>query len=100
MFFSEEKNQKTFIPALAGRWRHDHQTGSCKDIKVFCFFSSEKKILSYPMPGRIDFDARLAREPSPSHRCAAGPSLSHFVGEGFLGGSNSAQAGIIDRSLK
>jgi hypothetical protein len=46
MFFSEEKNQKTFtssaaptIEAMAGivLW--------APEVKVFCFFSSEKKTL-------------------------------------------------------
>jgi hypothetical protein len=47
VFFSEEKNQKTFIPAPASRLGHVPEVGSCEDIKVFCFFSSEKKILPY-----------------------------------------------------
>jgi hypothetical protein len=46
MFFSEEKNQKTFASGAArrdpGLGRLD---GSGGDIKVFCFFSSEKKNL-------------------------------------------------------
>jgi hypothetical protein len=48
MFFSEEKNQKTFAPAPAERlgvmticWRLRQTT------KVFWFFSSEKNILPY-----------------------------------------------------
>jgi hypothetical protein len=48
MFFSEEKNQKTFMSApapslvdMAG------EVGSTRRIKVFCFFSSEKKTLSF-----------------------------------------------------
>jgi cytochrome c oxidase assembly protein Cox11 len=45
MFFSEEKNQKTFVSsAAASRWPkpalEQHQK-----IKVFCFFSSERKTL-------------------------------------------------------
>jgi hypothetical protein len=46
-FFSEEKNQKTFAPsatfkfeAMAGIVPH------AQNIKVFCFFSSEKKSLA------------------------------------------------------
>ena len=38
MFFSEEKNQKTFAS-----WRFASRDAMLKDIKVFCFFSSEKK---------------------------------------------------------
>jgi hypothetical protein len=44
MFFSEEKNQKTFVSgavrmveAMAGGWAQRRR------LKVFCFFSSEKK---------------------------------------------------------
>jgi hypothetical protein len=47
MFFFEKKNQKTFaspqvatIQAMAGI------VGVAQDIKVFCFFSSEKKTFS------------------------------------------------------
>jgi hypothetical protein len=36
-FFFEKKNQKTFMPRSAGIVRRD------SIIKVFCFFSSEKK---------------------------------------------------------
>jgi hypothetical protein len=36
-FFFEKKNQKTFMS-----WR---AAGKNSDIKVFCFFSSEKKVL-------------------------------------------------------
>jgi hypothetical protein len=43
MFFSEEKNQKTFIPALAASSRPSPPMESCGKLKVFCFFSSEKK---------------------------------------------------------
>ncbi len=46
MFFSEEKNQKTFnflrlpsLPAMAGDYPQ------AADIKVFCFFSPEQKSL-------------------------------------------------------
>jgi hypothetical protein len=46
MFFSEEKNQKTFTspplprsPAMAGIYPW------APEVKVFCFFSSEKKAL-------------------------------------------------------
>jgi hypothetical protein len=40
-FFFEKKNQKTFIiMAYAAGWNRD------SDIKVFCFFSSEKKTFS------------------------------------------------------
>jgi hypothetical protein len=49
-FFSEEKKQKTFF---SGRSRTDpgHFLNllSCGELKVFCFFSSEKKSLSYLM---------------------------------------------------
>jgi hypothetical protein len=53
VFFSEGKNQKTFMPAPASRAGHVPEQGSCEDIEVFCFsqgglrLSSEKKILSY-----------------------------------------------------
>jgi hypothetical protein len=48
MFFSEEKNQKTFAPAPAERlmpWRIGQELH--QEIKVFWFFSSEKNVLSY-----------------------------------------------------
>jgi hypothetical protein len=38
MFFFEKKNQKTFGPWRTGPGKRTH-----KRIKVFCFFSSEKK---------------------------------------------------------
>jgi hypothetical protein len=44
MFFSEEKNQKTFTSRQLQRSRP--RPGSFRErqqIKVFCFFSSEKK---------------------------------------------------------
>jgi NodT family efflux transporter outer membrane factor (OMF) lipoprotein len=45
-FFSEEKNQKTFNFSVASDWMAK-TTAACAGagIKVFCFFSSEKKIL-------------------------------------------------------
>jgi hypothetical protein len=39
-FFFEKKNQKTFI-----RFRVSVLKGACQRLKVFCFFSSEKKTL-------------------------------------------------------
>jgi hypothetical protein len=39
VFFSEEKNQKTFIPAPVERFR---PAGATEKAKVFWFFSSEK----------------------------------------------------------
>jgi hypothetical protein len=39
--FFFEKKQKTFVPG------HGIPMGDCEEIKVFCFFSSEKKILAY-----------------------------------------------------
>jgi hypothetical protein len=43
-FFSEEKKQKTFVPASAPKYRAmTLGMGSGEEIKVFCFFSSEKK---------------------------------------------------------
>jgi hypothetical protein len=46
MFFSEEKNQKTFDPHRRrqhpGPGRH-RKTG--REVKVFCFFFSKKKAL-------------------------------------------------------
>jgi hypothetical protein len=45
-FFSEEKKQKTFF---SGRSCHFLNLLSCGELKVFCFFSSEKKSLSYLM---------------------------------------------------
>jgi hypothetical protein len=45
-FFSEEKNQKTFISALAALSGHGLPMGSCGGIKVFCFFFSKKKTLA------------------------------------------------------
>jgi hypothetical protein len=40
MFFFEKKNQKTFAASPTAGMRSEPK-------KVFCFFSSEKKILSY-----------------------------------------------------
>jgi hypothetical protein len=46
-FFSEEKDQETFMPALAAISRPwPANRGSGWGTKVFCFFSSEKKILN------------------------------------------------------
>ncbi len=47
--FSEEKEAKRLLfLRLRGVPGYGHDTGSCGDIKVFCFFSSEKKaFLSY-----------------------------------------------------
>jgi len=39
VFFSEEKNQKTFMSCASGNVR------AAEKVKVFCFFSSEKKAL-------------------------------------------------------
>jgi hypothetical protein len=55
MFFSEEKNQKTFVPAQAGGSGPGLLTASCGELKVFCFFSSEKKI---PKPMAVHVDSR------------------------------------------
>jgi hypothetical protein len=44
MFFSEEKNQKTFtISATSPLSGHGRQLSAGAELKVFCFFSSEKK---------------------------------------------------------
>jgi hypothetical protein len=45
MFFSEEKNQKTFTSPPLPRSRPWPDTAAAPEIKVFCFFSSEKKNL-------------------------------------------------------
>ena len=54
MFFSEEKNQKTFIsgacPTIEAMARIVVQA---QKLKVFCFFSSEKKSLPYFLKGRF-----------------------------------------------
>jgi CRISPR/Cas system endoribonuclease Cas6 (RAMP superfamily) len=42
MFFSEEKNQKTFV-FFAYRYERQVPCSGSRVIKVFCFFSSEKK---------------------------------------------------------
>jgi hypothetical protein len=39
MFFSEEKNQKTFISALAAKYGTWPDSDAAQDIKVFWFFS-------------------------------------------------------------
>ena len=48
MFFSEEKNQKTFARCRGFILLSDSTISAGRnrdsDIKVFCFFSSEKKI--------------------------------------------------------
>jgi len=43
MFFSEEKNQKTFVPAPAAISKLSANLNVAPELKVFCFFSSEKK---------------------------------------------------------
>jgi Ohr subfamily peroxiredoxin len=43
MFFSEEKNQKTFVSPLLPRCRPCRDLAAGAGIKVFCFFSSERK---------------------------------------------------------
>jgi hypothetical protein len=44
MFFSEEKNQKTFIFVRRFHDRgHGRDLSAGAELKVFCFFSSEKK---------------------------------------------------------
>jgi hypothetical protein len=43
MFFSEEKNQKTFKSELYPYTGFGRRGGGCAELKVFCFFSSEKK---------------------------------------------------------
>jgi hypothetical protein len=43
VFFSEEKNQKTFIPGLYRYVRPWAERWELLKVKVFCFFSSEKK---------------------------------------------------------
>jgi hypothetical protein len=50
MFFSEEKNQKTFATLS----RHSQAAQTPEFAKVFCFFSSEKKtfLLFHPAPPR------------------------------------------------
>jgi hypothetical protein len=46
MFFSEEKNQKTFTSGARGKMPAMASImGVQEGIKVFCFFSSEKKTL-------------------------------------------------------
>jgi hypothetical protein len=47
MFFSEEKNQKTFVPPPAEGLGLTTQRDAAQKLKDFCFFSSEKKTLPY-----------------------------------------------------
>jgi hypothetical protein len=44
-FFFEKKNQKTFMSSAAARSRLNPRVTQPEKIKVFCFFSSEKKSL-------------------------------------------------------
>jgi hypothetical protein len=46
VFFSEEKNQKTFNSTLLPRSLPCPDRAVHEGIKVFCFFSSEKKTLA------------------------------------------------------
>jgi hypothetical protein len=52
MFFFEKKNQKTFTSPQVATWetpkfkKWASILGVAQDIKVFCFFSSEKKTFS------------------------------------------------------
>jgi hypothetical protein len=49
MFFFEKKNQKTFTLRRSFTFGRQQQNAQLQDIKVFCFFSSEKKtFLLYP----------------------------------------------------
>jgi hypothetical protein len=45
MFFFEKKNQKTFVSLPAAGWWLGAKHEAIQKIKVFCFFSSEKKTL-------------------------------------------------------
>jgi hypothetical protein len=45
MFFSEEKNQKTFMSCTREHTGHGRRVGAAPEIKVFCFLSSEKQAL-------------------------------------------------------
>jgi hypothetical protein len=68
MFFSEEKNQKTFAPTPAENEGHDPYGRSCtKEIKVFWFFSSEKNMLSsaFALTLCLATGAQAADEPPP-----------------------------------
>jgi hypothetical protein len=52
MFFSEEKNQKTFMSAPAAANRPWPDNGEpAEKVKVFWFFSSEKNIFTYALSG-------------------------------------------------
>jgi hypothetical protein len=46
VFFSEEKKQKTFFPALRHVWRFSCDLAACAGIKVFCSFFKKER-LSY-----------------------------------------------------
>jgi hypothetical protein len=46
MFFFEKKNQETFVSLPATRWWLGAKHEAAQKIKVFFFFSSEKKTLS------------------------------------------------------
>ncbi len=60
MYFSEEKNQKTFMscarPSLSGHGLKLYASG---DAKVFWFFSSEKNFFLPYRASRIGFSTRL-----------------------------------------
>jgi hypothetical protein len=45
MFFSEEKNQKTYASKLAARYGTWPEREASQDIRVFWFYSSEKNML-------------------------------------------------------
>jgi len=51
MFFLEKKNQETFVPRSVS-----FRAAPAREIKVFCFFSSEKKtflssVFGWGVPG-------------------------------------------------
>jgi hypothetical protein len=48
MFFSEEKNQKTFMFLRFQLAGHGLSVAVGEEVKVFWFFSSEKNMLLYP----------------------------------------------------
>ncbi len=73
MFFSEEKNQKTFILLAHQRRKQVADLAAAPGTKVFCFFSSEKKA----------FLTAFASDPSAPARTLSGPGTRTAAPPGF-----------------
>ncbi len=65
VFFSEEKNQKTFA-----NWAEPTRISPVQVAKVFCFFFSKKKTFLQAGTTAVFFCGRLFKNASSTLRCA------------------------------